>query len=797
MTTPEAIVAQLTLEEKAALCTGDTAWTTAAIPRAGVPAIRMADGPHGVRRTPETSTMAFAAHPATCFPTASCTASTWDPSLVREMGTAIAREGRSLGVDVVLGPGVNIKRSPLCGRNFEYFSEDPYLAGELAVAWIDGIQSGGVGASLKHFAVNNQETRRMSVSAQVDERTLREIYLPAFEAAVIRARPWTVMCAYNRINGEYASEHRPLLTDVLRGEWGFEGVVVSDWASVHDRPTALAAGLDLEMPGPRPRRVAAVIEAVESGALAEADLDRAALRVVRMALRAAEVAKGVPFDVGEHHALARRIAAQGIVMLKNDGVLPLADGGRIAVIGEAAKRPRFQGGGSSQITPTRIDVPMEELRRLLPATNLTFDDGYWNECSDASLIEAAQASAAAADIAVIYLSLPELQENEGRDRSHIGLADYQEALIRGVTSVQPRTVVILTTGSALAMTAWIDGAAAVVEAWLGGQAVGGAIADVLVGKVNPSGRLAETVPLRIEDTPAFLNFPGDGDEVQYAEGIFVGYRWYDKRRQPVQFPFGHGLSYTTFEYGTVALSARRVREDAGVTVSVALTNTGSRAGSEVAQFYVRDVEASVSRPEKELKGFAKVHLAPAETRIVSVHLDARAFAFWHAGQHRWVVEDGEFEILVGSSSADIRATAVVIVEAVIPLEPALTDMSPLSDWLRDKQGGALSDALLREVGPLLGATFGNDPAAEVADLDDHFRDYFMAMPLRDVLEFAAAIGGPDPDERLDELTGNLASARAGHTAPIGLAASPRSIEMEHLFGPAVESRRGIRERVDQ
>jgi beta-glucosidase len=756
LTAAEAILAQLTLEEKAELCTGDSAWTTASIPRVALPALRMADGPHGVRRTPETTTMAFAAHAATCFPTASCTSSSWDPDLLREMGRAIAREARSLAVDIVLGPGVNIKRSPLCGRNFEYFSEDPYLAGELAVAWVEGIQSGGVGASLKHFAVNNQETRRMSVSAEVDERTLREIYLPAFEAAVTRAQPWTVMCAYNRINGVYASQHRTLLNEILRGEWGFDGAVVSDWAAVHDRPAALAAGLDIEMPGPRPRRVAAVVAAVQNGDLAESDLDGAVLRIVRMALRSSSMAPGEAFDSEAHHALARRIAAQGIVLLKNREVLPLIDGGRIAVIGDAAKNPRFQGAGSSQMTPTSIDVPIDELARLLPNASLTFDEGYTEDGSDPALIEAAETSAAGADVAVIYLSLPESKESEGRDRSDIDLADQQVALINAVTSVQPRTVVVLMNGSALAMSAWIDNASAVVEAWFAGQAAGGAIADVLVGRVNPSGRLAETIPIRIEDTPAFLNFPGDGDVVRYGEGIYVGYRWYDKRHQPVLFPFGHGLSYTTFSYGPATLSAQRIPPTEGVTVSVTVTNTGTRPGSEVVQVYVRDVQSSLSRPERELKAFAKVFLAPGETQTASLRLDQRAFALWHPTHRRWVVEDGDFEIQVGSSSADIRVTALLTVEAGDVLEPMLTAMSPLGDWLKDRRGQIQADALLREIAPLVGLTFGNQPDADIVDLDAHFHDYFMAMPLRDVLEFAAAIGGPDPDERLAQLMDGLA-----------------------------------------
>ena len=512
-------LAEMTLEDKATLLTGDSAWTTAAMPRLGLPSLRMADGPHGVRRTQSTGSMAYGAQAATCFPTASSTAATWDPDLLREMGEAIGREAKALEVDVVLGPGVNLKRSPLCGRNFEYFSEDPFLAGRLAVGWIDGVQSLGVGASLKHLAVNNQETRRMTVSAEVDERTLRELYLPAFEHAVKAAGPWTVMCAYNRINGVYASEHRQLLTDVLRSEWGFDGFVVSDWAAVHDRPSAVAAGTDLEMPGPRPRRVRAVIDAVHAGTLDETVVDEAALRVLRVIARASASPKGGGFDVAAHHALARRIAAEGMVLLKNDGVLPLSGSRRIAVIGRAAKEPRIQGGGSSQITPTQVDVPIDELRRLAGTATISYSDGYDDGVAEQpDLVAAAVAAAADSDVAIVFVAMPVTKESEGGDRTDLDLAPHHVALIQAVCAAQPRTVVVLFNGSAVGVAPWLDGAAAVLEAWYSGQAAGGAVADILFGVVNPSGRLAETFPLRLEDTPAYLNFPGDGDRVGMEKG---------------------------------------------------------------------------------------------------------------------------------------------------------------------------------------------------------------------------------------------------------------------------------------
>jgi beta-glucosidase len=539
-------LAQMTLEEKATLLTGDSAWTTAAMPRLGLRSLRMADGPHGVRRTHSTGSMAFGAQAATCFPTASSTAATWDPDLLREMGQAIAREAMALEVDVVLGPGVNMKRSPLCGRNFEYFSEDPFLAGRLAVGWIDGVQSLGVGASLKHLAVNNQETRRMSVSAEVDERTLREVYLPAFEHAVKTAKPWTVMCAYNRINGVYASEHRQLLTDVLRSEWGFDGFVVSDWAAVHDRPSAVAAGTDLEMPGPRPRRVRSVIDSVCAGALDEKVVDEAALRVLRVIARASASPKGGSFDAAAHHALARPIAAEGMVLLKNDGVLPLSGSGRIAVVGRAAKEPRIQGGGSSQITPTQADVPIDELTRLAGAAAISYSEGYDDGAAERpDLVAAAVAAAADSDIDIVFVAMPVTRESEGGDRADLDLAPHHVALIHAVCAAQPRTVVVLFNGSAVSVAPWIDGAAAVLEAWYSGQAAGGAVADILFGVVNPSARLAETFPLRLEDTPAYLNFPGTVTGSGMARAV-RRLSLVQARDLRVAFPFGHGLSYTAF-----------------------------------------------------------------------------------------------------------------------------------------------------------------------------------------------------------------------------------------------------------
>ena len=560
MTKIDATIEKMTLEEKAALCTGESAWTTTPVPRLGIPAMLVSDGPYGVRRVPDIHALGAASLPATCFPTGSSLASTWNVDLLREMGQALGEEAVAQDVNVLLGPGVNMKRTPLCGRNFEYYAEDPYLAGELAVSIIDGVQSMGVGTSLKHFAANNQEFQRFRIDAIVDERTLREIYLPAFEAAVKRARPWTVMCAYNKLNGAYCSEHHALLVDILKNEWGFAGLVVSDWGAVHDRVQALQGGLDLEMPGPRPRRVQAVVDAVRNGALDEAVLDEAVRRILSIVFKAAATPKTGAFSAAAHHALARRIAGEGIVLLKNDGILPLQQPRRIAVIGRAAKEPHFQGGGSAHVNPTQVDIPFEELKQLAGAAELTYSEGYPAGASfEQALIDAAVVAARAAEVALLYVALPSFKESEGYDRADLDLTPQQVALIKAVSAAQPQTVVILSNGSAVAMSEWIDGAAAVLEAWMAGQAGGGAIADVLFGKVNPSGKLAETFPLRLVDTPAQLNFPGENGQVRYGEGIFIGYRYYDAKDVPVLFPFGHGLSYTTFAYSNPTASAAHVQ----------------------------------------------------------------------------------------------------------------------------------------------------------------------------------------------------------------------------------------------
>ena len=709
MEEPEKLLAELTLEEKAALCLGSDVWHTAAVPRHGVPAVRVSDGPHGLRVLDTGGNITISGSlPATCFPTASALGSSWDPDLVRRVGQAIGAEARAQGVGVVLGPGVNIKRSPLCGRNFEYFSEDPLVAGVLGAALVQGVQSLGVGASVKHYAANNQETDRQRVSADVDERTLREIYLPAFERIVTEAEPWTVMCAYNKINGVYASENRWLLTDVLRGEWGFDGVVVSDWGAVHDRVAALRAGLDLEMPPDLGVSDAAIVAAVRDGSLDESVLDRAVLRVLRLVRRttattAQEASTG--FDIGAHHALARAAAAECAVLVKNDdAVLPLQPvaGDVIAVVGEFARTPRYQGGGSSQVNPTRTDVPLDELRAAVPdGVHVAFAPGFGIATTDHDQELAVEAVelAAGAGVVVVFAGLPTADESEGFDRTHIELPDSQTALIGKLAAVNRDVVVVLANGSAVQLAGWERHAKAILECWLSGQAAGGAAADLLLGRANPSGRLTETLPLCLRDNPSYLNFPGDSGHVRYGEGVFVGYRGYDAVGRKVSYPFGHGLSYTGFDYTDLSTTVSGSADggDLAITVTCTVTNVGPRAGKEVVQLYVADLQSSVARPVRELKGFVKIALEPRASKTVELTLNARDLSYWSSIHKRWLLESGSFAVSVGASSRDLRLTTTVDVRASPP-PTRLDATATLQEWLADPEGSvALRQAI--GVGP--------------------------------------------------------------------------------------------------
>jgi beta-glucosidase len=758
----QSIIAQMTLEEKAALCTGATAWSTTPVERLGIPELIVSDGPHGLRRVSDLNALASDSLPATCFPTASCLASTWDVDLIREMGEALAEECIALHVDVLLGPGVNMKRSPLGGRNFEYFSEDPYLAGEMAVSIINGIQSRGVGTSLKHYAANNQEFQRFSISAEVDERTLHEIYLPAFEKAVQHAQPWTVMCSYNKLNGTFASEHHYLLTDILKNEWGFEGLVVSDWGAVRDRVAALKGGLDLEMPGPQDRRVQAVVEAVRSGELDEPILDESVRRILTIVFKAKQTPKNGTFDVETHHELAHKIASEGMVLLKNNGLLPLTSQQHIAVIGRAAEHAHFQGGGSSHIHPTKVAIPFKELQARASNAELTYAEGYPTDNSfRQDMIDQAVRLAQSSDVAVLYIALPTFKESEGYDRTDLDLTGQQIALIKAVSKVQPNTVVVLNNGAPVAMTEWIDGVAAVLEGWMMGQAGGAAIADVLFGRVNPSGKLAETFPIKLSDTPAHLNWPGGAGEVRYGEGLFIGYRYYDAREMPVLFPFGYGLSYTTFAYSNAQVPAKRFKDRDGVTVKVDITNTGKSAGKETVQVYVHDQKSGLVRPEKELKGFAKVELQPGETKTVSLTLDFRAFAYYHPEHKQWITEDGEFEILIASSALDIRESLTVTLESTLSLPCILDKESTVREWTADPRGKEVFGTFYAQIEDqsrkIFGGSderYGNENAMGM-DIMDMMND----MPLVSVLIFQqSTLPGP-AEEIVDDLLMQVHSKR--------------------------------------
>jgi beta-glucosidase len=736
----------LTLDEKAALLSGRDFWSTE--PVDGLPAVVLTDGPHGVRRQAGDfgALGIFENVPATCFPPAVAVGSSWDPTVAERIGTAVAREAQALGVHVVLGPGVNIKRSPLCGRNFEYYSEDPLLAGVLGAAHVRGQEGAGVGASVKHFAANNQETERMQVSAEVDERTLREIYLPAFERVVTEAAPATVMCAYNKLNGVYASQHRWLLTDVLRTEWGFDGVVVSDWGAVDDRVAALAAGLDLQMPGNRGVSDRQVADAVRAGELDESFVDVSAGRVAGLTRYVREPAPA--FDADAHHALARELAAACAVLLKNDGgVLPLAPGARLAVVGEFARTPRFQGGGSSNVNATRVEPALDAIRAL--AGSVEFGPGFTVDGSDdaAALLEEAVRLAAAADVAVVFAGLGDRDESEGFDRSTLDLPAVQVELIRAVAAAARRTVVVLSHGGVVSLEGWHDDVDAILDGFLLGQAGGGALADLLFGVANPSGHLAETIPLRLEDNPSYLNFPGEQGHVRYGEGVMVGYRHYATVGQPVRYPFGHGLSYTTFATTDLAVEATGV-DAARLTVTVA--NTGQRAGRHVVQVYVATEAGPVRRPARELRAFAGVALEPGQSRTVELDLDRRAFAYWDVREGGWVVAPGAYTVQIGASAADVVAEAPLVLtgDTVVP---ELTLQSSVVEWFGHPVVGA--DCL-----QLFAASMPSELAESGAEEQAGLLQMIGSMPMhRFVTDFGAGIAG----DELDRLAGEARAARRG------------------------------------
>ena len=665
MQNTELLLKKLTLEEKCALLSGAETFKTRGMPEHGIPQIWLSDGPHGLRKQAgESDHLGLnPSVPATCFPTASAVANSWDAALGEEIGAALGEEAAAQEVSVVLGPGLNMKRNPLCGRSFEYFSEDPYLAGKLAAGYIRGIQSKGVAACPKHFAVNSQETRRMASDSIVDERTLREIYLTGFEIAVKEGHPRSIMSSYNLVNGTYANENKHLLMEILRGEWGFDGAVITDWGGSNDHALGVKNGSTLEMPAPGGDSVRELLAAVESGKISESDIDARLSELLPLVFDTKAALDAAPreFDAAAHHALARRAAEESLVLLKNEGsLLPLAAGAKVAVIGDFAKNPRYQGAGSSMVNSTQVDVLLDKLINS-ELNVIGYQQGFDRHGKpDAALQKSACELATQADTVVLCMGLDEIAESEGLDRSNLRLAQNQVDLLQAVAAVNPKIVVVLYSGSVVE-TPWLDNCQALLYAALGGQAGAGAVADALTGKVNPCGKLAETWPLAYADVPSAADFATRRKTVEYREGLYIGYRYFTTAEKAVRFPFGYGMSYTTFAYSDMAA------DEQGVSLTV--TNTGSVAGTEIVQLYVAKKDSELFRPVKELKGFARVTLAPGEKQRITIMLDDKAFRFWNVKANRWEIEGGEYELLVGASVEDIRLCEKISVHGTAAVHP--------------------------------------------------------------------------------------------------------------------------------
>ena len=665
MQNTELLLKNLTLEEKCALLSGAETFKTRGMPKHGIPQIWLSDGPHGLRKQAgESDHLGLnPSVPATCFPTASAIANSWNIALGEEIGAALGEEAAAQEVSVLLGPGLNMKRNPLCGRSFEYFSEDPYLAGKLAAGYIRGIQSKGVAACPKHFAVNSQETRRMASDSIVDERTLREIYLTGFEIAVKEGHPRSIMSSYNLVNGTYANENKHLLMDILRGEWGFDGAVITDWGGSNDHALGVKNGSTLEMPAPGGDSVRELLAAVESGKISESDIDARLSELLPLVFDTKAALDAAPreFDAAAHHALARRAAEESLVLLKNEGaLLPLAAGTKVAVIGDFAQNPRYQGAGSSMVNSTQVDVLLDKL--IDSAVNVIgYQQGFDRHGKpDAALQKSACELAAQADTVVLCMGLDEIAESEGLDRSNLRLAQNQAELLQAVKAVNPKIVVVLYSGSVVE-TPWLDNCQALLYAALGGQAGAGAVADALTGKVNPCGKLAETWPLTYADIPSAADFATRRKTVEYREGLYIGYRYFTTAEKAVRFPFGYGMSYTTFEYSDMVANERGV--------SIAVKNTGTATGTEIVQLYVSKKNGQIFRPVKELKGFARVTLAPGEKQRITITLDDKAFRFWNVKADRWEIEGGEYELLVGASVEDIRLCEKISVHGTATVHP--------------------------------------------------------------------------------------------------------------------------------
>ena len=689
------LLSKLTLEEKAGLCSGKDFWRTKPVERLNIPSVMVSDGPSGLRTQVDNGFNENDSRTAVSFPSGCATASSFDRELLGRLGEILGEEANNYNVSTVLGPAINIKRSPLCGRNFEYLSEDPYVSGELGAAYIKGVQSKNVGTSVKHFAANNQETNRFSVSEEVDERTLREIYLAGFETCVKKSAPTTIMCSYNAINGELSSQNKWLLKDVLREEWGYKGMVVSDWGAVYDRVKGIKADLSLEMPYSGGHTDNDIVEAVKAGKLTMDELDEAVSHVLEMVLNYVENKQSGVFDMEKDHAESGRIAEESCVLLKNDKladgatVLPVkAPAEKVLFVGCFAENPRYGGGGSSKIKCYKMTSAVDAARDA--GLNIKYVKGYNEDfvtTSEALTNEALEA-ARNAEAVIVFAGLPESFETEGADRTNLDMPAAQNELIEKLAEVNPNIAVVLHNGAPVAMP-WINKVPAILECYLGGENIGSAQVNLLFGKANPCGKLAETFPLRIEDTPCYMYYPGNGRTCLYAEGIFVGYRWYDARKMPVLFPFGHGLSYTSFEYSDLKLSKTAFKDTDGVEVSLIVKNTGAVDGKEIVQLYVSDKTGVEIRPEKELKGFEKVFLKAGESKVVSFKLDQRSFAYWNTDTKQWYAASGTYEIIIGASSRDLRLSAKVDVTSSGKKAFTITPQTTMGDMLRNREMAAL------------------------------------------------------------------------------------------------------------
>ncbi len=679
------ILKSLTLEQKACLCVGMNFWMTQNIPEMGIPSLFLSDGPYGLRKQDLNASDHLGlndSEPSVCYPTGSLAACSWDRDLIREMGNSLGQEASQLEVDVLLGPAMNIKRSPLCGRNFEYYSEDPYLTGQLAAAFIQGVQSNGVSACPKHFTANNQETRRKAVDTIVDERTLREIYLSGFETAIKDGHSWSLMTSYNKVNGIYPAEHTHLISEIVRGEWGFEGALITDWGAMDQIAASIHAGLTLQMPGDDGSSAKKLIRAVEKGEISEEELDRAVTSLLFVIEKTRGRKKGK--KRGElYHEAAYQVASQSMVLLKNESdILPLDPKKRIAVIGEMAKKPRFQGSGSSHVNVFKLVDAFSQIEKVCP--QVCYAPGYSDEISTPEMVAEAIRIAKNCDQVVLFVGLPNSYEAESYDRQDMKMPQTHNDLINAVAQANPEIVVVLSNGSPVEIP-WLNQVKGLLEAYLGGEACGAAVTDILFGSVNPSGKLAETFPCKLEDNPSYLNFPGEGDRVEYHEGIFVGYRYYEKKKMLPTFAFGHGLSYTTFSYSALKLEKPSMTDQEQLKVSCRVKNTGKRSGKEVVQLYVKNSDSKINRAIKELKEFAKISLAPGEEKEVTFVLGKRAFAYYDLLLKDWHVNTGEYEICVGAASDDIRLTATVHVQATQKIKLRVTRNTLLLDILADPQ----------------------------------------------------------------------------------------------------------------